>query len=161
SVRKAGDRVRITAQLIRADNGAHLWAETYDRRLTDIFAAQEDIAKAIAGALKVPLGLPQGELLVGNRTDSFETYQQYLRARSLLRARAIDEAAAILEPTVARDPNFAPAWALLAQVYRLSMGNQPGGRGASIEDALHASLSGLDRIEMATREAVRLDPKHA
>ena len=63
SVRKAGDRVRITAQLIKVDDGTHLWTENYDRELTDIFAIQEDIARAIAGALRVPLGLAPGESL--------------------------------------------------------------------------------------------------
>ena len=64
SVRKAGNRVRITAQLVQADNGVNVWADSYDRELTDVFATQEDIAKAIAGALRVPLGLQQGETLV-------------------------------------------------------------------------------------------------
>ena len=87
SVRKAGDRVRITAQLVRADNGLQLWSESYDRELKDIFATQEDIAQAIAGALRVPLGLQQGDTLVRNRTDDLESYQQYLHARALVRAR--------------------------------------------------------------------------
>ena len=76
SVRKAGDRVRITAQLIRADNGSHLWTENYDRNLTDIFAVQEEIAQAIAASLQVPLGLKQGEHLVPNRTNDLDSYQQ-------------------------------------------------------------------------------------
>src|SRR5262249_19550524 len=109
SVRKAGTRVRIAAQLVRADNGAHLWAENYDRELTDIFAIQEDIAQAIAGALRVPLGLAQGESLVNNRTQDLDSYQQYLLARSQVRARAVDKAIALLEPLVAHDPNYAPA----------------------------------------------------
>ena len=61
SVRKAGTRVRITAQLIKADDGTHIWTENYDRELTDVFAIQEDIASAIAGALRMPLGLKPGE----------------------------------------------------------------------------------------------------
>ena len=89
SVRKAGDRVRITAQLVQADNGVNVWAESYDRELTDMFATQEDIAKAIAGALRVPLGLQQGETLVRNRTKDLDSYQQYLRARALVRARGM------------------------------------------------------------------------
>src|SRR4029077_10431820 len=68
SVRKVGNRVRITAQLIAADSGVHMWAENYDRELIDVFAIQEEIATAIAGALRVPLGLKQGERLVSNRT---------------------------------------------------------------------------------------------
>ena len=82
--------MRITAQLIKADDGTHVWTESYDRELTDVFVVQEDIAPAIAGALRVPLGLQQGERLVSNRTDDVESYQQYLRARALYRARAIE-----------------------------------------------------------------------
>ncbi len=92
SVRKAGDQVRITAQLIKAEDGTHLWTESYDRKLTDIFAVQEEIAGAIAGAMRVPLGLTQGERLVTNRTGDLDAYQQYLRALALFRARKIDDA---------------------------------------------------------------------
>ena len=81
SVRKAGNRVRITAQLIKADDGIGLWTDNYDRELTDVFAIQEDIATAIAGALRVPLGLQQGERLVSNRTSDVESYQDYLRGQ--------------------------------------------------------------------------------
>jgi TolB-like protein/DNA-binding SARP family transcriptional activator len=88
SVRKVGDRVRITAQLIKVDDGTHLWSETYDRQLTDIFAIQEGIAAAIAGALRVPLGLAPGERLVSNRDIDPESYQQYLQARTMLRTGA-------------------------------------------------------------------------
>ena len=87
SVRKAGTRVRITAQLIKADDGTHIWTENYDRELTDVFAIQEDIATAIAGALRMPLGLAPGERLVSNRTIDPESYQQYLRAKPLVRAQ--------------------------------------------------------------------------
>src|SRR5262245_49997656 len=120
SVRRAGERLRITAQLVRAENGAQLWSETYERQFTDIFEIQEDIARAIAGALRVPLGLAQGETLVSNRTTDLDSYQQYLRARALVRARAVDEGIAFLESVVARDANYAPAWALLSQAYGLA-----------------------------------------
>src|SRR6185295_16210473 len=82
SVRKAGTRVRITAQLIIADNGAHLWTENYDRELSDIFAVQEDIATAIAAALRVPLGLKPGEMLISSRIADPDIYEQYLRERA-------------------------------------------------------------------------------
>jgi TolB-like protein len=68
SVRKAGERVRIAVQLIKADDGTHVWAEDYDRQLTDIFAIQEDIARTITSSLHTPLGLKPGENLVNNRT---------------------------------------------------------------------------------------------
>jgi TolB-like protein len=162
SVRKAGDRVRITAQLIKADDGTHLWAENYDRQLTDIFATQEDIAQAIAGALRVPLGLQQGESLVPNRTADLDSYQQYLLARSLVRARTLDRALAILEPLVARDPNYAPASALLADVeYLLAVFFDPALRTGSIEEARRAMQSSLDSGAIAAKRAIQADSKNA
>src|SRR5262249_11374943 len=117
SVRKDGNQVRITAQLIKADDGSQLWAESYDRDLKGIFVIQEEIAAAIARAMQVPLGLKKGQNLVANRTDDLDAYQQYLEARALYRARSATAAVEKLEMVVARDPNYAPAWALLANVY--------------------------------------------
>src|SRR6185295_12490998 len=94
SVRRAGDRLRITVQLIDAAGGTHLWSETYDRQLTDIFAVQEDIARAVAASLRVPLGLNPGENLVDRSLDP-DSYQQYLRAKQLVRARTAGAAEAI------------------------------------------------------------------
>jgi TolB-like protein len=161
SVRKAGMRVRITAQLIRVENGLHLWTENYDRELTDIFATQEDIAQAIAGALKVPLGLQQGEFLVSNRTLNLESYEQYLRARAQFRARAVDDAIRTLEPVVACDPSFAPAWAMLSRAYALTPFYRPQLRCGLIEEARAVARSFLDKAEMAARKAVRLDSRSA
>jgi TolB-like protein/Flp pilus assembly protein TadD len=162
SVRKAGDRVRITAQLIKADDGTHLWTENYDRQLTDIFATQEDIAQAIAGALRVPLGLQQGESLVPNRTADLDSYQQYLIARALVHARTMDKAIAILEPLVARDQNYAPASALLAYAEYLSFAfYSPALRTGSIEDARRSKQAFLDRATVAGRRAIQTDPKNA
>ena len=107
SVRKAGERVRVAAQLISADSGIRLWAETYDRQLTDIFQIQEDIARAIAAALRVPLGLSPGELLVPNRSIDLQAYDDYLRSGARMHMHP-DEAIALLEAVVARDPRFAP-----------------------------------------------------
>ena len=161
SVRQAGNRVRITAQLVRAGDGVQLWSENYDRELTDVFAIQEEIALAITGAMRVPLGLQQGERLVPNRTTNLDTYDQYLRARTLFRARAISEAATTLEGVVARDPDFAPAWGLLAASYLL-VPNYDSNTGAA------GSLAALSRLyeratvkaEHAATEAIRLDPKN-
>src|SRR6266566_1791767 len=128
SVRKAGERVRVTAQLVKANDGIGLWTDNYDRDLKDIFATQEDIASAIAGALRVPLGLKPGDTLVRNRTSDVESYDQYLRAKALVRARGLKpltDAAALLEQVVARDPNYAPAWALLAEAYFLTPNYTP------------------------------------
>jgi adenylate cyclase len=115
SVRKEGNRLRINAELIRVENGVHVWAESYDRELTGVFAIQEDIAAAIAGALKTPLGLVPGQTLVSLRPKDEETYELFLRGRAAWRSRRLEEAIRFLEQAVARDPNFAPSWRFLSQ----------------------------------------------
>ena len=163
SVRRADERVRITAQLVRTDDGRHLWAESYDRRLTDIFAIQEEIAQAIAAALRAPLGLEPGGRLVPNRTGDLESYQQYLVARGLYRARGagVGQAIATLEPLVARDPTYAPAWALLARSHSLAPIYNPVLYSGHIEDARRLWQSSLSRMEAAGRCAIQLDAKRA
>ena len=161
SVRKDGDRLRVTAQLVKADDGIDLWADSYDREPKDIFATQEDIAQAIAGALRVPLGLQQGEQLISSRTGDLDSFQQYLRARAMYRARALDEAIRILEPLVASDPGFAPAWALLARVYILLPNYSGVLRAAPVEEARRFVQSNSGKAEMAAREAIRLDSRYA
>ncbi|HUE62955.1 MAG TPA: TIR domain-containing protein [Rhizomicrobium sp.] len=161
SVRKAGEQVRITAQLIKVDDATHVWAENYDRQLTNIFAMQEEIAQAIAGALRVPLGLLSGENLVSNRTRNLEAYQQYLRAKALMHGLFFDDARKILESVVASDPTFAPAWAQLSIAYALLPTFNPVIRRGSIEGARCLVQSQWPRAEMAAKEAIRLDPKLA
>ena len=115
SVRKAGDRLRITAQLIGTADGFHLWSETYDRELTDVFAIQDDIARSIADALQVELLGIVAER--GRPTENLEAYQLYLQGRHLILQRgAANLRAAVrhLERAVTLDPALAPAWADLA-----------------------------------------------
>ena len=161
SVRKAGDRVRITAQLVRAVDGVQLWSENYDRNLTDIFAIQEDIAQAIAGALRVPLGLAQGETLVRDRTD-IESYDQFLRARALVRAREDipEQLIATLEALVARDPNYAPAWTLLSNAYFGTFDFRTF-RTGSIESVRPIVQASQNKIEQAARKALQADSRQA
>ncbi len=164
SVRKDGDQVRITAQLIRADDGTHLWTESYDRKLKGIFALQEDIATAIAAALKIPLGLRQGESLVSNRTDNTDSYQDYLRAQAFFRARKIEELRSILKTVVARDPGYAPAWALLAESYGLPEIWAPlddAIREGAPEKGREYARSQYREMEQAARKAISLDPQNA
>ena len=161
SVRKDGNQLRITAQLIKADDGTHLWTESYDRELKGVFAVQEEIAQAIAGALRVPLGLQQGANLVSSRTGDLDSYQQFLRARSFFHARQIPETIAILEPLVERDGKFAPAWGLLSLCYEYMAAFDPRLRGGPIEDARRMVQSAHARAEKAAREAIRLDPNSA
>ncbi|MDX1460571.1 MAG: hypothetical protein R3348_05890, partial [Xanthomonadales bacterium] len=113
SVRKAGDRVRITAQLVKVDDGFHLWSDTYDRQLDDVFAIQDEIANAILGELKTALldePLPQ---LVATRADT-EAFDLYLLAKQRIYQRSkqsLESAADSLERAVEIDPGYAPAWA--------------------------------------------------
>ena len=120
SVRKAGNQVRITAELIKVADGTQIWTDSYDRKLTDIFAIQEDIATAIAGSLQVPLGLKPGETLVTDRTADTDLYQDYLRARALLNARKTSETIATLQwPSSHAIPAMRPpgrCWRALTQV---------------------------------------------
>ena len=112
SVRRAGDEVRITAQLIRADNGFHLWSETYDRKLENVFALQADLAGAIAKALALPLGVGGNAALVTQRMDDPEAYSMYLQARAAYRARGdgVKRSIELYREVLKRDPNYAPAW---------------------------------------------------
>jgi TolB-like protein len=113
SVRKQGPRVRITAQLIHAQSDAHLWSDTYDRELTDIFKVQEEIAQSIATALEDVLGTRRVEVIAPTR--DLEAYQRFLQGRSRFFQRTdLDDALADLQFAVQRDPEFAEAWALLA-----------------------------------------------
>jgi len=119
SVRKDGERVRINAQLIDALHDRHLWSETYDRELTDIFAVQEEIANAIVAALRGTLGTDQAEQAVTVRvaTDNLDAYTIYLEARERFVARSdLLEAVRLFERVVEMDPTFARGWEGLAAI---------------------------------------------
>jgi tetratricopeptide (TPR) repeat protein len=114
SVRKSGERVRITAQLIDVADGTHLWSETYDRTITDIFAVQDDVAKAIIGALEIHVGAAPTR---GRPTDNPEAYALFLKARVQANELDFESAEPILLEAVELDPNFAEAHELLAYSY--------------------------------------------
>ena len=167
SVRKDGNEVRITAQLIKADDGTHLWTESYNRELKGVFAMQEEIATAIASALRVPLGLKEGQSLVANRTSDTDSYQDYLRARALVRGRGVLEpggpltqAAKLLEQVVARDPNYAPAWGLLGQAYALTPVFTAAWANGSTDALRLIETETMRKAEAAAQQAIRLDPNH-
>jgi len=118
SVRKAGHRIRITAQLVNVTDGFHLWSERYDREMEDIFAVQDEIARSIADRLKVTLKGDQ-QPVVKAGTDNLKAYQLYLKGRALLyqRGRGLPRALECFKRAVALDAEYALAWALLADAY--------------------------------------------
>lgn len=121
SVRKQGERVRITAQLIKADDGFHLWSETYDGTLDDIFDLQEQVARAIADELQVLLNVGEDVRLADTLTNNKQAYDLYLQGRALRRQYfgegVMAKAVTLLESAVALDPQFADAWAELGYAY--------------------------------------------
>ncbi len=113
---KSGDTLRITAQLIRASDSSHLWSQTYDRKLTDVFAVQDEIAAAVVEQLKVTL---LGAAPKARATDP-EAYALFLQAREVGRQAsplAYEQAIALFKQALAIDPSYAPAWADLAVIY--------------------------------------------
>ena len=113
SVRKAGGKVRITAQLIKVDDGFHLWSETYDRELIDVFAIQDEIATSILKELKAALLDGEVRVVSSTRTDS-EVYDLYLLAKQRMYERqelTLSSAAELLDKAIAIDPVYAPAYA--------------------------------------------------
>jgi TolB-like protein/Tfp pilus assembly protein PilF len=113
SVRKAGTKVRITAQLIQVDDGFHLWSDTYDRELDDVFAIQDEIATAILEQLKAHLLDGQAIVVTSTRTDS-QAYDLYLQGKQRIYERkeaTLEAAAEVLDRAIAIDPEYAPAYA--------------------------------------------------
>jgi TolB-like protein len=122
SVRKQQNRVRITAQLIRVADGFHIWSDTFDRELEDIFAVQEEIATSIGQALAVEMNIAPGQSLITARTSNMAAYDLFLEGRTLVAKReTFERSIRLLEESTLQDPQFAPAWAALAQAHALSL----------------------------------------
>ena len=148
SVRKQGQRVRISAQLIQVSDGFHLWSEAYDRDLTDIFAVQEEIARSVAGSLRVTL---LGEKPPSPRATSVEAYNAYLQGKYFYARRTkenLEKAIAYDEQAISLDRNYAPAWAALSK----AQGFQAGAYGPVQE---------YSRAREAAERALALDPSLA
>src|SRR5439155_4805292 len=119
SVQKTNDQVRINVQLIKAANDSHLWAETVDRRLTDIFSVESEVAKAIADQLRAHITGQEEQILAAKPTDNPEAYDAYLRGLAYTLKAGYSPAYALaaqkyLREAVRLDPKFALAWALLS-----------------------------------------------
>ena len=127
SVRKVGDRLRITAQLIDTSNDRHLWSDSYDRDMTDIFQIQDEIANAIVSALTTELGVGLQAVSVESATSNLDAYDLYLKARELFIAREnLPNSWKLLEQATHMDPQFARAWDALAAVRSVATSWFPG-----------------------------------
>ncbi len=160
SVRKSGDQVRITAQLIDTSDGSHLWSENYDRSLVNIFQIQTEIAEAIAEALTVPLGLEDPARLV-NATTDVDAYDLYLAGRARMRDRnaGLLEAVRLFEAAIARDSLWAPAWASLAEAKEISLWYDETFEAGAWDG--EEALAMLAESEQAARRAMALDSDNA
>ena len=188
SVRKAANRVRITAQLIDATNGGHLWAERFDRDLTDIFAVQDDVTGQIVAALSLNLTQGDRQRLMAEHTDNPEAFDCFLRGRELWwrhTKEANGQARDLLMRAIELDPNFAPAYAFLAAAHvhdylnqwsvapsqSLELADEAAGRAVALDDRYSYAQFSLAMINVWMRrhdEAIRaaensiaLDPNFA
>jgi TolB-like protein len=141
SVRKAGSRLRVTAQLIKVSDGYHLWSQAFDRELDDVFAIQDDIARAVAGALAITLGVGEGAERPGG-TQNVEAWDLMLRARTIIRRHnSAKRAIEVLQAALEIDPNFALAWNVLGNALTSLYVNRPDpGTRAQIDAALGQSV---------------------
>jgi adenylate cyclase len=148
SVRKAGDRIRVTLQLIDVPSQEHTWADSYDRKLTDVFAIQSEVAEATAGAIRLELAGKDRTSIRRGSTSDMAAYELYLRAlqRGESSSTAFHESVALLEQAIRRDPEFGLAYARLAYVLI-----QGGGDWVPHREA-------FDRARVAAQRALELDP---
>jgi TolB-like protein/DNA-binding winged helix-turn-helix (wHTH) protein/Flp pilus assembly protein TadD len=155
SVHREGNHVRITAELTKADDGFQLWSQTYDREINHIFAAQDEIARAVTGALQLKLlSSNRPEVSPGSRSTSPEAYQAYLQGQYFIARgqdkRDLDKALSYSDQAIKLDANYAPAWAQRSQVLR-TMANL----------ALIENTEGVRRARDSAQKAIALDPNLA
>jgi TolB-like protein/Tfp pilus assembly protein PilF len=151
SVRKAGNTIRITIQLVNAVDGKHLWAERYDRELRDVFAIQDEVIGKIITALSLQLTPEEVKQVVRRGTENLAAYDLYMRGRqqeSFFSKEAYIEAQQYYEQAVALDPNYAVVWAHLAQIHTLN------GQFGWVDDIAAADQRALELVE----KSVALDP---
>ena len=188
SVRRSADQVRITVQMLDAKTGDHLWAERYDRALTDIFAVQDEIAENVVAALEVRLAEGERQRLASSYTDNMEAYDLFLRGRRLrggINQATNAEARALIEQAVAIDPQFAAAhselsWILSQAAFYQWTDDNDTTQGAAVTTAekavaLDKSLASgharlgwaylfsrrFDDAIISARQALALDPNYA
>jgi TolB-like protein/Tfp pilus assembly protein PilF len=174
SVQKAADQVRVSVQLISTHNDSHLWAETYDRKLTDIFAVESDIAKAVAETLRAKLTASAEKVLASKPTENPEAHQLYLKGRYFWNRRTeenLNKAIACFQQAIEKDPSYALAYAGLADCYgvmpyyvnrppknEIERGKAAARRAIELDDSLgeaHTALASLlmNDLQFAAAEA--------
>jgi len=149
SVRKSGNQLRISAQLIKVEDGFNLWSETYDRELEDVFVIQDEIARSIVEALQLTLGPGDEQLMQAGRSTDIRGYDFYLRGRGYFRRRTrqdIESARRMFTKAIEVDPEYAPAYAGLADTYTEFWRNY------------ESTDENLAQADQASLEAVKLDP---
>ena len=152
SVRKAGNRLRVTAQLINVADGYHLWSERYDRQLEDVFEIQDQIAENIVRALRVVLGEDEKRAIEKTPTENVQAYEYYLRGRQAqhqMRGSAMQYARRMFDRAIEIDPNFARAHAGIADCCSF------------LYMYWDASNANLEEADASSRKALQLDPESA
>ena len=147
SVQKTADRVRVTVQLIHAATDAHLWGETYDRTLTDVFAAESDIAKAIAATLQAKLSGSEQHALTARPTENTAAHQLYLRGRYFWNKRTgadLKKSIDYFNQAIGKDPNYALAYAGLADAFVLLPAYAEASPKDSLPQAKEAAAKALE-----------------
>lgn len=188
SVQRAGDQVRVNVKLINAASDTHLWVESFDRKLTDIFAVESEIAKMVADRLQAKLTGSEQNALAARPTDNAEAYQLYLRGRFFWNKRTaagLKTAIDYFDQAISKDPNYALAYAGLADAYVLMSGfaaaspkeslpkakaaaekaleldNTLGEAHASLAQALFAYDFDFEEANREFRRAIELNPNYA
>jgi len=156
-IRRAGDRVRISGQLIDAGTGAHRWAERYDRRLQDVFAVQDEVARTIVSTLAAHVRKAESERVRTKPPNSWEAYDYFLQAADALASfntsfnkKDLYKARHLVEQSIAIDPTYARSYAILARTYNAAWIHPI--------DSDHLNPSALNQAHQLARKAVQLDP---
>ena len=153
SVQRSTDQVRVNVQLIKAATDTHLWADTFDRKVTDVFAVESEIAKAVADTLQAKLSGAEQSAIAARPTENSEAHELYLRGRYFFGKRGADNLKRAIDyfnQAIARDPNYAPAYAGIADSY------------AILSESPHESRAdALNKARVAAEKALSLDNKLA
>jgi TolB-like protein/Flp pilus assembly protein TadD len=166
SVRKQGDQLKVTAQLIRTDDGYHVWSGSFERQLSDVFKVQQELASSLVSALQVKLTGAQTRRLRKSHTANRQAFDLYLQAIHLMSSFApgsLDQAERRLQESIAADPDYAPSYAALAGVYILDniVGNRPARElAAKASAAVHKALALDDELAEAYVELSTIAARH-